>query len=90
MAASYGWSDLGLVHGFHTTKQGKRYPLSEPARRTVPDRLVALDPQRHEEEVKAGLHNKSANNGERGKMGLFVAALRPRPFRKPTGGLFGS
>lgn len=58
VAAAYGWSDLDLSHGFHTTKQGERYTLSEPARRTVLDRLLALNHQRYEEEVKVGLHDK--------------------------------
>jgi len=60
VAAAYGWSDLDLGHGFHATKQGERYTLSEPARRTVLDRLLALNHQRYEEEVKAGLHEKKS------------------------------
>jgi hypothetical protein len=59
VAAAYGWSDLDLGHGFHATKQGERYTLSEPARRTVLDRLLALNHQRYAEEVKAGLHDKT-------------------------------
>jgi hypothetical protein len=58
VAAAYGWNDLDLGHGFHATKQGERYTLSEPARRTVLDRLLALNHQRYAEEVKAGLHDK--------------------------------
>jgi hypothetical protein len=58
VAAAYGWSDLDLGHAFHATKQGERYTLSEPARRTVLDRLLALNHQRYAEEVKAGLHEK--------------------------------
>ncbi|MBE7500352.1 MAG: restriction endonuclease [Verrucomicrobiales bacterium] len=49
---------LDLGHGFHETKQGVRYTLSESARRIVLDRLLALNHQRYEEEVKAGLHDK--------------------------------
>lgn len=58
VAAAYGWSDLDLGHGFHLTKQGERYTISESARRTVLDRLLTLNHQRYEEEVKAGLHDK--------------------------------
>ena len=58
VAAAYGWSDLDLGHGFHATKQGERYTLSESARRTVLDRLLALNHQRYAEEVAAGLHEK--------------------------------
>lgn len=60
VAAAYGWSDLDLGHGFHATKQGERYTLSEPARRTVLDRLLALNHQRYAEELKAGFHEKKA------------------------------
>lgn len=58
VAAAYGWTDLDLGHGFHETKQGVRYTISESARRIVLDRLLALNHQRYEEEVKAGLHQK--------------------------------
>jgi hypothetical protein len=50
VAASYGWSDVDLGHGFHETKQGGRYTISESARRTVLDRLLALNHERHAEE----------------------------------------
>jgi hypothetical protein len=60
VAAAYGWSDLDLGHGFHTTKQGERYTLSESARSEVLDRLLALNHQRYEEEVNAGLHDKKS------------------------------
>ncbi len=60
VAAAYGWSDLDLGHGFHSTKQGERYTLSETARRTVLDRLLALNHHRYAEELKAGLHDKGA------------------------------
>ena len=67
VAAAYGWSDLDLGHEFHATKQGERYTLSEPARRTVLDRLLALNHQRYEEEVKDGLHEKRKKTGKRAK-----------------------
>ena len=35
VAAAYGWAELDLGHGFHETKQGIRFTLSEPARREV-------------------------------------------------------
>jgi len=60
VAAAYGWSDLDLGHGFHATKQGERYTLSESARRTVLDKLLELNHQRYAEEVAAGLHDKGA------------------------------
>jgi hypothetical protein len=59
VAHAYGWDDLALEHGFHETKQGLRYTISEAARREVLDRLLALNHQRHAEEVAAGLVDES-------------------------------
>lgn len=59
VAAAYGWSDLDLGHGFHETKQGIRFTISEPARREVLDRLLALNHERYEEECRQGLHDKA-------------------------------
>ena len=47
-----------LSHGFHETKQGVRYTISEPARREVLSRLLKLNHERYAEEVKQGLHEK--------------------------------
>lgn len=58
VASAYGWTDLDLCHGFHETKQGVRYTISEPARLTILDRLLGLNHERHEEEVRAGLHDR--------------------------------
>lgn len=58
VAAAYGWPDLDLGHGFHDTAQGLRYTISEPARREVLARLLALNHERYAAEVKAGLHEK--------------------------------
>jgi hypothetical protein len=77
MAAAYGWSDLDLGHGFHPTKQGERYTLSQSSRRTVLDRLLALNHQRYEEEVKAGLHDKKGKKAATG-------AKRGRKPKAPT------
>lgn len=54
---AYGWDDLRLDHGFHETKQGLRFTISEAARIEVLDRLLALNHKRYAEEVKAGLHD---------------------------------
>jgi len=50
VAATYGWSDLDLRHGFYETKQGVRYTISEAARSIVLDRLLALNHLRHVDE----------------------------------------
>ncbi|WP_175794799.1 Eco57I restriction-modification methylase domain-containing protein [Burkholderia ambifaria] len=52
VAAAYGWRDLELAHGFHETKQGLRYTISESAGREVLQRLLALNHQLHAEEQK--------------------------------------
>ncbi|MHB8135975.1 MAG: Eco57I restriction-modification methylase domain-containing protein [Anaerolineaceae bacterium] len=58
VAAAYGWSNLDLGHGFHETPQGVRFTISEAARREVLSRLLQLNHERYEEEVRQGLHEK--------------------------------
>jgi len=68
VAVAYGWADLALDHGFHQTKQGLRYTISEPARREVLGRLLSLNHARYAEEVRQGLHDKGAKKaGKAGK-----------------------
>ncbi|MBD2190122.1 hypothetical protein H6F41_18525 [Pseudanabaena sp. FACHB-723] len=50
-----GGEQFPLAHGFHQTKQGLRFTISETARRDILDRLLALNHQRYAEEVKAGV-----------------------------------
>ncbi len=57
VAAAYGWADLDLCHGFHETKQGIRFTISESARREVLARLLKLNHERYAEEVEQGLHD---------------------------------
>lgn len=64
MANAYGWQDLDLGHGFHQTKQGDRFTISETARREVLDRLLELNHQRYGEEVAQGLHDKKKGRGK--------------------------
>ena len=40
VATTYGWTDLNLGHGFHETKQGIRFTISEAARREVLGQLA--------------------------------------------------
>ncbi len=74
VAAAYGWSDLDLGHGFHETKQGLRFTISEPARRDVLARLLRLNHERYAEEVKRGLHAKKKAKAPSGKRGKAKAA----------------
>ena len=73
VAAAYGWQDLDLGHGFHETRQGQRFTISEAARREVLTRLLQLNHERYAEEVRQGLHEKkkkrSSRKGGRRKKG---------------------
>jgi hypothetical protein len=55
VAAAYDWTCLDLSHDFHETKQGVRYTISEPARRDILQRLLLLNHERHEEELRQGV-----------------------------------
>ena len=74
VAAAYGWQDLNLDYGFHETKQGIRYTISEAARREILDRLLALNHQRHAEE-----------EAEKAALPVSASAKRGRKL-KDTGG----
>jgi len=65
VVAAYGWTDIDLCHGFHQTKQGPRFTISESVRHTILDRLLAVNHQHHEEEVSAGLHEKKSKSALR-------------------------
>lgn len=66
VVSAYGWSEIDLGHGFHKTKQGVRYTLSESARRSVLDRLLVLNHHHYEEEGKAASHvDKNQRGGQR-------------------------
>jgi len=81
VAAAYGWTDLALRHGFHETKQGLRYTISEAARRTVLDRLLALNHERYAEEVRKGLHDtgKAKARAAKPAVARMTEAAMPRP-----------
>jgi len=66
VATAYGWKDLDLGHGFHQTKQGLRYTISEAARQDVLGRLLKLNHERYTEEVKQGLHKAKGTKGTKG------------------------
>ena len=54
---AYGWSDLGLGHGFHEVRgQGVRFTFSPEAADEALDRLLELNKERYDAEVAAGLH----------------------------------
>lgn len=88
VAAAYGWKDLDLGHGFQETKQGVRYTISESARRSVLDRLLALNHQRYAEEIKAGLHDKGKGKGKKLKNSSLGTASQADLLPGPQGDLF--
>jgi hypothetical protein len=70
-AATCGRDDLDLGHGFHQIKQGKRFTISEPARREVLARLLKLNHERYAEEVAQGLHDKKkSKTAKKGKKAM--------------------
>jgi len=72
----------GLNHGFHNTKQGLRFTISETARREVLDRLLALNHQRYAEEVAQGLHDKKKAKGKSKKVKSKPASVADSPTGK--------
>ncbi|EDX87151.1 hypothetical protein S7335_4858 [Synechococcus sp. PCC 7335] len=76
VAAAYGWQDLPLDHGFHETKQGLRYTISEAARREVLDRLLALNHERYAEEKALGLHDKKKKKSRKKKAKVKTKAAK--------------
>ncbi|MCL6328381.1 ATP phosphoribosyltransferase regulatory subunit [Pectobacterium brasiliense] len=64
VANAYGWDDLNLEHGFHEVpylpeNDRIRFTISEAARGEVLQRLSELNRLRYQEELAAGLHEKT-------------------------------
>jgi hypothetical protein len=54
VVGAYGWRDIDLDHGFHETKYGVRFTVSEATRQAVLERLVVLNHERHQTEAREG------------------------------------
>jgi len=70
---SYGWNDLDLRHNFHETKNGIRFTISEEAHNEVLQRLLKLNHERHDEEVKQserGIERKKTSVTRKKKISL--------------------
>jgi len=65
LASAYGWGDLDMNYGFFETKQGTRYTFGSATRKTVLARLLQLNHDRYNEEVRLGLHEKKKPKGKR-------------------------
>lgn len=59
-AEAYGWTDLDLNHGFHTTPQGDRFTIAPDVQTEVLDLLLELNHTRYQEEMDQGLHTPDA------------------------------
>jgi len=81
VAAAYGWSDLDLGHSFLETTQGFRFTITEPARREVLSRLLQLNHERYEEEMRQGLHEKDKKKAKEEK----PARQKPKKLAQPKG-----
>jgi hypothetical protein len=80
VADAYGWTDLKLDHGFHQTKHGERFTVSDVARNQILDRLLALNHERYAEEVRQGLHEPKSGKkiaASKGKKGAPTAPPSP-------------
>ncbi|MFE5829948.1 Eco57I restriction-modification methylase domain-containing protein [Streptomyces sp. NPDC056508] len=60
VAEAYGWTDLDLKHGFHTTPQGERFTIAPDVQTEILDRLLELNHTRYKEEMEKGLHTPEA------------------------------
>lgn len=58
---AYGWHDVELGHGFHEISQDIRFTISQSARGEILNRLLALNHQRHAEEVAVAAAQAAAS-----------------------------
>ena len=66
VAAAYGWNDVELGHGFHETRQGVRFSITEKAKQTILERLAALNRKRSDEGlVQVGALSAQEFNGKK-------------------------
>jgi hypothetical protein len=82
-AEAYGWTDLDLGHGFHETRQGRRFTIDPVVQVEVLDRLLELNHERYAEEVAKGLHSKKGKakrvRGMKSDPAQIDNAMLPRP-----------
>jgi hypothetical protein len=79
-AQAYGWENLDLGHGFHHTRQGRRFTIAPEVQVEVLDRLLQLNHERYAEEVRQGQHAK--------KKAKRPGTTHRRPARSNEGSLF--
>ena len=81
---AYGWEDVDLSHNFYEVdylpeNDRVRYTISPDARKEVLKRLLELNHDIHEQELKAGLHSKG--KGKRNKSGKNQDADAPKQIK---------
>ena len=69
---AYGWEDINLAHDFYEVdylpeNDRIRYTILPDARKEVLKRLLKLNHEIHEQEVKAGLHTKGKTKKKKAK-----------------------
>jgi hypothetical protein len=64
-AQAYGWDDLDLGHGFHDTRQGRRFTIALDVQVEVLDRLLELNHERYADEVRQGRRVKKKSKAKR-------------------------
>jgi hypothetical protein len=62
---AYGWADLDLGHGFHETRQGRRFTIAPDVQVQVLDRLLELNHERYADEVRQGKDAKKKARAKR-------------------------
>ncbi|MEU3253099.1 DNA methyltransferase [Streptomyces sp. NPDC006997] len=91
---AYGWTDLDLKHGFHTTPQGVRFTIAPDVQTEILDRLLELNHARYQEEMEKGLHTPEAKRrraaARKAKAKARAAARTPKsaPENFDDGALF--
>ncbi|MEW2388316.1 DNA methyltransferase [Streptomyces venezuelae] len=85
VAEAYGWTDLDLKHGFHETRQGRRFTIEPTVQTEILDRLLELNHARYKEELEAGLHNPGAKKKATPKR--KVAKPKPKPEARAEDGI---
>ncbi len=69
---AYGWHDIELGHGFYNVRgAGQRFTFTPEAADEILVRLLELNRDRYQAEVKAGLHSKAKKKNTTPLGGLF-------------------
>jgi hypothetical protein len=94
VAEAYGWADLDLKHGFHTTPQGERFTIAPGVQTEILDRLLELNHARYKEEAEKGLHTpeakrrRAAARKAKAKARAAARTSQSSPENFDAGGLF--